>query len=71
MTDIITEYDKHGNLIFYAPKDKTFWWKKEYDDVGNCIFYEDYAGFWVRKEYDKNGKETRYQNYLGIDTNKC
>ena len=71
MNEVITEYDKYGNIIFYAAMDGSFWWRKEYDDRGNCVFTEDFAGFWVRKEYDGNGNETRFQNYLGIDTNYC
>lgn len=71
MDEVIIEYDKRGNVIYYATKDKRFWVKKEYDERGNCVFTEDFAGFWVKKEYDENGNETRFQNYLGIDTNKC
>ena len=33
--------------------DRGFWWRKEYDNRGNCIFTEDSVGFWVRKEYDE------------------
>jgi hypothetical protein len=71
MNEVITECDKYGNVIFYAATDGSFWWRKKYDERGNCIFTEDYAGFWVRKEYDEKGNETRFQNYLGIDTNNC
>ena len=71
MNQTITQYDTHGNVIYYSAIDKSFWWRKEYDDRGNCVFTEDSVGFWVRKEYDEKGNETRFQNYLGIDTNNC
>ena len=71
MEKFISEYDKNGNQIFYKSTISDWWWKKEYDERGNCIYSEDSVGFWVRKEFDAQGNETRYQNYLGIDTNKC
>ena len=40
--------------------------KREYDENGNLIYYENYGGHWVKREYDKNGNTTYYENSDGV-----
>lgn len=71
MCDHKIEYDKYGNITYQAANDNSWWRRTLYDERGNMLYYEDYAGFWVKKEYDEDNNEIRYQNYLGVDTSNC
>ena len=46
-------YDEDGLLVYRKTGNLVERW--EYDEYGNCTFYESSDGYWIRNEYDKSG----------------
>lgn len=44
-----------GNEIYH--EDSDYWDKREFDDQGNIIYFEDSDGYWSKSEYDSQGNE--------------
>jgi hypothetical protein len=57
--------DKNGKLIYREISDG-FWSKREYNDKGNEIRFENSYGFWGKSEYDDQGNEIYYENSNGF-----
>ncbi len=55
--------DKNGKVI-YSEDSKGYWYKRQYDQNGNPIYYED-SGYWVKYQYDQNGKVIYYETSTG------
>lgn len=66
MDSYITEVDDKGRTTYYSTASKNHWWKRQYDQYDNCIYYEDSTGFWVKKEFNENGTEVYFENSYGV-----
>ena len=42
-----------------------YWYKREHDQNGNEIYFENSDGFWNKCEYDQNGKEIYFEDSTG------
>ena len=60
-------YDNKDDKVYYEDSNG-FWVKRQYDENGNVIYYEDvlYNGtYWFKREYDNQGNEIYYENKFG------
>ncbi len=72
---LMLEYKKFPDRYFDDRTDKEFpkseinkhpsWRKKEYDENGNVVYYENGDGYWAKREYDADENETYYENSFG------
>jgi hypothetical protein len=59
-------YNEQGNKV-YSENSNGSWWKKEYDNQGNEIYYEgsNGNGYWWKQEYDSKGNLIYYEDSDG------
>ena len=68
--DCFKVYNNKDDKVYYEDSDG-FWVKREYDENGNLIYYEDVlycednGSYWFKREYDNNGKLIYYENSNG------
>lgn len=62
----ITIHSKNTKKIectFYL--DEGYYYKNEYNSLGNIIYYEDSYGFWYKSEFGSRGNQIYYENCYG------
>ena len=57
-------YNKNRNLLYWEGSGG-YWQKREYDENGYQIYYED-SDVWIKQEYDENGNEIYREDSSGV-----
>jgi hypothetical protein len=58
-------YDSLYNDLYYENIGSNYWEKREFDENGKQIYYEDSNGYWTKREYGENGNEIYYEDSKG------
>jgi hypothetical protein len=43
----VREYDDHNRRVYYSSESEDHWWRKEFNSVGEVIFYETNTGIHI------------------------
>ncbi len=49
-------------ILYILNLDRDYWSKKEFDSIGQIIYFETSLGYWAKSEYDNEGKRVYFEN---------
>jgi hypothetical protein len=56
---------KKKNIKIFGDYPNGDWQKHQYNDSGQCVYYESSNGVWYKRQYDDKGNETYYEDSDG------
>ncbi len=59
-------YNAKGLNTYYENLKDGYWFKMEYNAMGNCVYHINSYGYWIHREFDANGNKTFFRDSEGV-----